>query len=682
MLVDAACYFGALRESLLAAERSVFLIGWDIDSRTPISNRRQPVNGKPEALRSLLIHLARRKPQLQVHVLLWDYSLLYTLEREPLPVLNLDWRTPPNVTVCLDSALPLGACHHQKIVVVDDSVAYCGGMDLTVRRWDDSNHVPRSRERQDPRGVPYPPFHDVQLAVDGEAALALGALARQRWQAASAHSCPPTEPSGDPWPQSVTPDLTDIDVGIARTLPATTAQTETREIEAMYLHAIAQAETSIYIENQYFTAMNIADAMHRRLLERPRLRALIVLPRTPGGWLERRTMGYRQRECLRRLDGDRLARRIRVVYPWVGADESRQNVTVHSKLIIVDDRFLCAGSANLNRRSMGTDTECNLAIEASSAARRAEIAGLRRRLMAEHLGTNAHELAEREAAGSSLLAVADEPAQATRGLSPLPDGDLSADDLSGAIAEIADPERPVDPIEFIGDMFGASKLRPDYWRVLRLGAVIAAIVGLIFVWHFTPLAEWTQPASIRPWIEALRASVWAGPIVLGVFLLGSLLVFPVTAMIAATAVALGPWSGFLWASIGSMAGALLSYLLGHVIGRRPFESLFGQWIHRIDQRLGNGGIVSVLLMRTLPVAPFTVVNIVAGASSIRLRDYILGTVLGMGPGIAALTLLSDRLHALWEHPTPVQLGFLAGAASLWLGVVVGLQRLSRQLARR
>ncbi len=86
--------------------------------------------------------MSNRRPDPSIHVLLWDYSVLYALDREPLPNLNLGWMTPPGIHVCLDDVLPLGSCHHQKIVVVDDAVAFCGGLDLAVGRWDTSDTAP------------------------------------------------------------------------------------------------------------------------------------------------------------------------------------------------------------------------------------------------------------------------------------------------------------------------------------------------------------------------------------------------------------------------------------------------------------------------------------------------------------------------------------------------------------
>ena len=131
LLLDGASYFGALRSTLLAARHSVTFVGWDIDSRVRLRGPASPPNDKaPEEFRDFLEYLADRRKDLVIRLLLWDYSILYALEREPLPAVQLNWRTPSNVVVKLDDALPMGASHHQKIVIVDDVLAFCGGMDI------------------------------------------------------------------------------------------------------------------------------------------------------------------------------------------------------------------------------------------------------------------------------------------------------------------------------------------------------------------------------------------------------------------------------------------------------------------------------------------------------------------------------------------------------------------------
>lgn len=95
LLVDGAAYFQALRRALLKAERQVLLIGWDVDGRTDLLDpNKQPDDDAPDQLRALLSWLVDRRPNLHVQVLLWDYTLLYAMDRELLPTVALGWATP------------------------------------------------------------------------------------------------------------------------------------------------------------------------------------------------------------------------------------------------------------------------------------------------------------------------------------------------------------------------------------------------------------------------------------------------------------------------------------------------------------------------------------------------------------------------------------------------------------
>ncbi|MGH8732975.1 MAG: phospholipase D-like domain-containing protein [Burkholderiales bacterium] len=107
-------------------------------------------------------------------------------------------------------------------MVIDDRVAFCGGLDLTARRWDTCDHRPGD-ERRKADDTPYPPFHDLMMMVDGEAARALGTLARERWRLATGRQIKPARPGPDSWPPDVEPQVTDAMVAISRTLPHSTA---------------------------------------------------------------------------------------------------------------------------------------------------------------------------------------------------------------------------------------------------------------------------------------------------------------------------------------------------------------------------------------------------------------------------------------------------------------------------
>ena len=245
VLIDAAAYFGAVREALLKARHSVTIVGWDIHSRTRlVGESAKAKDGYPEFLGDFLSALARERPQLKIHLLLWDYSVLYAIEREFFPTMSLRWSTPPGVRFCLDDAVPIGSSQHQKLIVIDDAVAFSGGLDVTIRRWDTPEHRLDNPHRVDVAGKPYRPFHDVQAIVDGQAARALADIARARWQCVAHETIPRVKAGEDCWPASISPDFIDVDIGIARTQPRFDGQEEVREVERLFFDSIDSAERS------------------------------------------------------------------------------------------------------------------------------------------------------------------------------------------------------------------------------------------------------------------------------------------------------------------------------------------------------------------------------------------------------------------------------------------------------
>ena len=680
VLIDGASIFGTLRKALMSAQRSVLIIGWDVDSRTPVVGEDiEPDDGAPAELCGLLTHLLEQKPSLEVRILLWDYSMLYSLEREPLPRIMLAWRTPARLTVCLDDELPMGASHHQKIVVIDDEIAFVGGLDLTINRWDTPEHLPGDERRKDPDGEIYGPFHDVQMLVDGDAAGVVCELARQRWERAAGEHLARVDERSDPWPAGLDADITDIPVAIARTIAAHVDQVEVREVESCYLEMIANAEHSIYIENQYLTTDLVADALRRRLQQKPDLEVIVICPESPGGWLEAKSMGAGLDRFMRYFEDESLGSRIRFLAPAIERDGTVEPLMVHAKVMIVDDRYLRVGSSNLNNRSMAVDTECDLIARAQTDEHREAIRGIRDRLISEHLGISPDKLARRLEDSSSLIDAVETGAQGCRSVKRLQPSAASADMLTEAIEPLADPEEPIQPGDFLGDAFAAVRTSSVRRRLIRLSIAGAALVGLILLWHMTPLAELTDPETLASRIGAWRQSPWAVPALLLAFVVGSLVAFPISALIILTAMLLGPWQGFLCALFGSLAGAGVSYGLGAMLGRRIVDDLLGKFRHAVDRSLQNNGIAAAALLRVVPVAPFTVVNVLLGSSSLRFGDYMIGTFLGMGPGIAVIAFLGDRLREAWRHPDATNITLLILAVLAWILFAVGLQIAARRI---
>jgi phospholipase D1/2 len=439
---DAAEYFRLVRHAFLHARESILILGWDIQSTLDLLPG-GAADGAPTRLDELLKWIVRRRPQLACHILTWDYAELYALEREPLASWRWRWRMPKQVHFAFDDCHPIGGSHHQKVVVVDDALAFSGGIDLTGHRWDTSAHRLEEPARINATGEPYGPYHEIQAMVCGPVAASLGTLVRQRWQAYG-EALPPAAPGSldGLWPDDVEPDVTDIDVAIARTVPASGSEPGIRECERLFVDSIAAARESIYIESQYFTNDALARALGARLQEPQGPEIVVVIPQECHGWVEQQTMGALRAEALHHLlEADRW-RRLRIVYPAASRTHACPTF-IHSKVMVVDDRFLRIGSANLSRRSMGVDTECDVAIDAGSdPARRAAVRRIRDRLIGEHLGMSATEVAAAAERLGSLREVVDAGAEADRTLCRV---DLTgpADPPPDVVKAAADPDEPL-----------------------------------------------------------------------------------------------------------------------------------------------------------------------------------------------------------------------------------------------
>ena len=280
ILIDGDTYFRAFRAAAILAQQSIMILGWDFDSRTRMLIDQDP-DGFPDQIGHFFRELLRRHQRLQIYVLTWDHHLIYSIEREWIAFAKLF--APRRLHIVKDGAHPVGASHHQKIVVIDDALAFVGGMDFAQCRWDTPAHRVDHPQRRLMDGKPCRPFHDVQMMVDGDAACALGELARDRWESATADQVPPpfVEPTGDYWPRSFSPDFQHVPVAIARTRPDYENRKEIREVEALFIESIRQAHRSIYIETQYLTSRVIAvcnAAVERAVFPGRRLRARYVPP--------------------------------------------------------------------------------------------------------------------------------------------------------------------------------------------------------------------------------------------------------------------------------------------------------------------------------------------------------------------------------------------------------------------
>jgi phospholipase D1/2 len=425
LLIDGRSYFRAFYEAAKAATRYLLIAGWQFDSDVSLlrGGDRTPESG-PARFLEFLTSLCVARPDLRVVILCWDYSPAYMHDREWFQEFVFRRRSGGRVTFRFDDRHALGASHHQKFAVVDGALAFVGSMDFCHGRWDDRGHALVHPGRLEPSGEDtYGPYHEVQAYVTGPAVAELRELFEARWRLAGGEDLGLPEPAPDA-PPVIRPSvrLGAPEVGLSRTVARTLIpeHPSVREIEALYQEAIASAESLVYIENQYFGSKAVFDALLRRIKERGRtlLQIVLVYPRDLLSLTESMSMGASQNGMFRALreHAARAGHAFGLYYSRSrgpgGAEKGRY---IHSKVLLVDDRFLTVGSANTNNRSMGLDSELNVSWEASGedrSIRRARIS-----LLGEHAG-----LPPREALRS--LAVIPGLVERLDRLADVPDGAL------------------------------------------------------------------------------------------------------------------------------------------------------------------------------------------------------------------------------------------------------------------
>lgn len=450
VLIDGSEYFSHLESALRQAERSILIVGWDFDGSIRLRPDVDPQESP--ALGPFLYALLEERPDLQIRILVWSIAVMHA-PGAPGPLLfGADWQNHPRLQLRLDTQHPIYAAHHQKIVCIDDALAFAGGIDLTVRRWDTCRHAADDRTRLRDDGTIYDPVHDIQMVVGGQAARSVGELARRRWKTATGETLESTSVEGHrPWPSGLAPHFENVPVAIARTCPTWGDQPSIREVAALTSDALSAAKDIIYIEAQYMTAGFVGRILARHLANPDGPEIVVIMTHESHGLAERMVMGKNRDRLIRRLRKVDRFDRLRVYYPAVPSiDGGECQVMVHSKLIIVDDAFLRVGSSNLNNRSVGLDTECDLAIEASDDVMRRTIIKLRNHLLAEHMDVSPNTLAHsiRQEGGSVIRAI-EHLNRGVRGLRLFEAMSDRGPTRAALGTWLLDPKKPFEPLWFL-----------------------------------------------------------------------------------------------------------------------------------------------------------------------------------------------------------------------------------------
>ncbi len=689
LLIDCANFYRALHRAITNAQHSIFILGWEIDSQTRLLRGEEEKKSTiPSIAVELLNWKAHQNSEIKIYLSRWDASVVFIKDRDLLPEFVWTSNTPENVHICLDGQIPMGGSQHQKVILIDDELVFTGGMDIARQRWDEREHRIIEPERQDILG-PYGPYHDVQIMMDGPITLDFAELVRERWKKAVDYNAIPIRPITSDnlinpvpsWPSQFKARSLNIECSISRTIPRLDEQEPVQEIRQMYLDLIAQAQNFIYIENQFLTSEEIARALNQRLTEQPQLKVLLVSSYEPQGVFERESFWAGRIDFKKILEKNISTERVRLTYPCIkDVNGNSFFKRIHSKVLVVDDTFLTIASSNLNHRSLILDSECDISLMAESAEQKKFISSVRNDLIAEHTSHNLKQVAEILDGQFSLDQLISAECFNGYALYEVDDTLFTDQNFKSVLNRIADPEQPLMSYFAVNSLDKAAMkmepfTNPRKHRLIFFTILIFSLIG-IFVYLKSHL-EWFHPERIKVFLEYAQTSRFSLPLVCLIYVVGGFVLFPVTILSLITATVFGSLLGPLYGMVGSLISATVMFWLGHWAGLNGLRNLFGERIRSIDRKFHKSGIVGVAALRFIPIAPYSLVNLVAGISSITFFDFIVGTFLGFLPGLLVKGFVGQSLTEVLINPTPTARLDLFLGIILWLSLAIASYFLAR-----
>ncbi|WP_218312684.1 VTT domain-containing protein [Alteromonas antoniana] len=690
-LIDCANYYRALHSSIVKAKHSIFIVGWDIDSRIRLLRGEEEAQSEaPSVVSDLLAWKAEQNPDMKIYLLRWDSSLAFFAQREMWAKEVWDEKTPDNVKTELDDTIPMGGSQHQKIVVIDDELVFSGGMDVSTNRWDTRDHPVVSDERMGPDGE-YGPLHDVQMVSSGPVVKDFADLVRWRWLRV-AEDQPidireealngPDAPKPESWPESVEPWFENVECALARTIPFMDEVEPVQEVRHMLLDLISQAENLIYIENQFTTRQEIAEALNRRLKECPSLHVIIVSSYEPKGKFEQEAFWASRIEFKDILENGVESDRVTMTYSSCEDLKGRKAYKrIHSKVMTIDDKYAVIGSSNLSNRSMSLDTEIDTVLHGNTENNRKQVARIRDDLLAEHTGREVEETAQLLNQDNPVSALLEGQLAHGYVLTEVNDQVFTEQSNTNIFRSLSDPEEPLISLPTMDGSATPARNPRRRTIMIAIGTLIVAIIAGLLVWASYSI-EWLSSDNINAFLEKSRGTYFALPTVLMVYVIGGLLFFPVTVLSLAVAAIFGPIWGPIYGIMGALLSSATTFGIGKVLGNAGLKKVGGPKVEALDEKLKTSGIVGVAAIRMLPIAPFSLVNLVAGISSIGLVQFLVGTFLGMFPPMIAKGLVGDSITQIFRNPSPETISYLIGGIVLWGLMIWGSQKFARYYQER
>ncbi len=223
-----------------------------------------------------------------------------------------------------------------------------------------------------------------------------------------------------------------------------------------------------------------------------------------------------------------------------------------------------------------------------------------------------------------------------------------------------------DSVERASGATSVTKPRGRRWLLLAL--YVAALLGLTVLWRAPSMRHWLEPQVLSQMGRELLATPLGPVAVIGGYVLAVVMGMPVLVLVSVGALVFEPWPGMLYALVGMVAGAVVTYAVGRFTGAQAMDGLMQGKLAVLGKHLQKRGLLTMITVRVLPLAPFVVINMLAGSMRVRMSDYVLGTLIGLTPGTVLISLFMGQLSQAWQrHPeVRIYLGAAAGLAAVLL----------------
>ncbi len=708
---ESAAYFAAVSDAITRAQRRILIVGWSLDDRIRLlrddpagtgsaSRAADSVQGR--SLGELLVDRAREHPDLRIQLRIWQAPAVFAADQYITEWFQDQARALDNLDFLRVPAASAFAARHEKYVIVDDTLAFVGGIDLSHNRWDTVDHRGENSARTNPDGEHYVPYHDTQLLFSGPAVRDLFAVAVQDRLIKDDWAPPGDEWSRKLWLEYVPVDLRDQDLllSFTRVYPERDDE-DLHQIFHLYRDLLYAAEERIYIENQYFSSDEITAALISQLEDPNGPEVIIIMSWELPDALGRMTMGVNSAMQLSQLIEHDSHHRLGIFHPF-STDEHQVPLKVHSKTMIIDGTLITLGSANISRRSFSLDSEINATIcgdtpghvprdepagaasttdadpastkdadpaatkdadpaatkdahPSSSAPPTTGIAAIEDRLLAQHTGLSVEDWRRAvERHDGSYLAALRERITTWIGLTDGRDHVVAEvpSRMPKEIIERFDMEEPP-PQETV--LQRIARFNP--WDIITrtrrawiISLVAIAAIGALFYAARSDL-------DIRVVLQRIEEINRERPLVGALLTIGAFWVtmtFFVTIVVPIVFFSAlhGPLLGILYSTLGIFSGAAIFYGIGLALHTSPWPDRY-RAVRRVKaqlERIKPYGLWAVAISRMVPSGPFMVVNLVTGLLGFSPAQFLAGSAVGLLPGIVAFSIFGEVIRNVFTDP--------------------------------